>query len=74
MITIISTILSAIIPILLKYLSDSMDVNTEQKESRDDLRAINKAKDGVEVNTVWKRHDNRVEQLLRKAKAKRSKR
>lgn len=74
MIAIISTILSAIIPILLKYLSDSMDVNTEQKESRDDLRAINKAKDGVEVNTVWKRHDNRVEQLLRKAKAKRSKR
>lgn len=74
MITIISTILSAIIPILLKYLSDSMDVKTEQKESRDDLRAINKAKDGVEVNTVWKRHDNRVEQLLRKAKAKRSKR
>lgn len=74
MIAIISTILSAIIPILLKYLSDSMDVKTEQKESRDDLRAINKAKDGVEVNTVWKRHDNRVEQLLRKAKAKRSKR
>lgn len=63
--------LSAIMPILLSYLSDRMDSTAEpQKEKRDGLKAIQKANTGVQVASVWKRHDDRVSILLRKAKTK----
>ena len=70
--TLLTSLLSAIMPILLGYLSDRMGSTAEpKKEKRDGLRAIQKAKTGVEVASAWKRHDDRVARLLLKAKAKR---
>lgn len=74
MTALLSTLLSAIIPILLKCLSDMIGQTSKQKEKRDGLKALNQAKTGVDVATVWKRHDNSIERLLLKAKAHNAKR
>ena len=74
MTALLSTLLPAIIPILLKCLSDMIGQPREQKEKRDDLKALNQAKTGVDVAVVWQRHDNDIERLLLKAKAHSSKR
>lgn len=67
--TLLSGIVSAIIPILLSYLSDRIGAQQPEREKRDGLKALSKAKTGVEVASVWKRHDNDLEQLLLEAAA-----
>lgn len=69
MITILTSIFSTIIPILLKYLSDRMETPQVQ-EKQNELKQLYKAKNTTEVAVAWKRHDNDLERLLRRAKAK----
>ena len=71
MTTFLSALLSVIIPMILSYLSDKVGANVEShREKRDGLKALNKAKTGVEVASTWKHHDNRIERLLLKARAR----
>ena len=70
MITIITSIFSTIIPILLKYLSDRMETPQVEKK-QNELKRLYKAKNTKEIAVAWKRHDNNLERLLLKAKAKR---
>lgn len=72
--TLLSGLVSAIIPILLSYLSDRMGAENQVREKRDGLKALSRAKTGIEVASVWKRHDNDIDRLLQKATTKRSKR
>lgn len=71
MTALLTTLLSAIIPILLNYLSGKIGATSEQKVRRDDLRELNKAQTDIEVASVWKRHDDHISSLLLKARAKR---
>ena len=41
------------------------------QEKQNELKQLYKAKNTKEVAVAWKRHDNDLERLLRKAKAKR---
>lgn len=69
MMTLLGSLLSALIPILLKTLSDRMET-PQNKEKPNAIKELHRAKDSIGVAVAWKRHDNRLERLLLKAKTR----
>ena len=69
MITLLGSLLSALIPILLKSISDRIGT-PQMKEKPNAIKELHRAKDSIGVAVAWKRHDNRLERLLLKAKTR----
>ena len=76
MIELIIGLLSSLIPVIFELFSDKLDSN-KPKPSRtvkDNITPLNEAEKDEDIATVFKSHDHRVRNLLREARAKRSKR
>lgn len=69
MIEAIIGLLSAIVPILLKFLCDKMSAEqTKPAPKRDYVRPLNEAHTQRDMASVWGAHDKRVRDTLARAK------